>query len=97
MNVKVLDISESPLKIYQAVLRDLPQIIFVIGSFIFVNPYLNGETIEPSVYFSNPFVILISLWGIADIVVFFTNHKRRALHDYIAGSVVVKIEKDNKS
>ena len=93
--VKVLDISETPLKFYQAVLRDVPQIFLIILSFIFVNPNLNGESVEPAVFFSNPFLLLTFIWGVADLVVFFSNDKKRALHDYIAGSVVVRIEKDN--
>lgn len=94
MKVKVLDISESSLKFRQAVLRDLPQILFIIGSFIFMNPLLlsTGEmTTEALDYFKYPLVILMLLWGFADVIVFFTNDKFRALHDYIAGSVVVKI------
>jgi uncharacterized RDD family membrane protein YckC len=33
------------------------------------------------------------VWILTDIVVFFTNQKRRALHDFIAGTVVVRISR----
>ncbi len=93
MKVKVLDVSESALKFRQALLRDLPQIIFIFGSLIFTNPLLLDEQAADSPnLLSNPYYTVILLWGIADIVVFFTNDKRRALHDFVAGSVVVKIE-----
>jgi uncharacterized RDD family membrane protein YckC len=36
-------------------------------------------------------MIIAGMWGMADIFVFLMNEKRRALHDIIAGTVVVKI------
>ena len=30
-------------------------------------------------------------WYLLEVVTMLTNHKRRALHDYIAGSVVVRV------
>ncbi len=33
---------------------------------------------------------LSTLWRLADLIVFFMNPRRRAIHDYIAGTVVVK-------
>lgn len=90
MKVKVLDASaEAPVKFYQACLRDLPQILFVVGSFVFLNPLASDEINSPE-YVKNPFVILMILWGFADIASVFTNEKRRALHDYIGGTVVVR-------
>lgn len=97
MKVKVLDVSESPLKFRQAILRDLPQILFVIGSFVFMSSALlstEEAAAESSDYFRHPLVILMLIWGFADIAVFFTNEKYRALHDYIAGSVVVRIKNE---
>jgi uncharacterized RDD family membrane protein YckC len=86
MKVKVLDsLSESPIKFRQAILRDLPQILATIGSFVFLYP-LSLADIDPNApdYWKNPFMILIFIWGVADIIAPFTNDKRRALHDYIA-------------
>jgi uncharacterized RDD family membrane protein YckC len=90
MKVKVLDaFSESPVKFYQAFLRDLPQLLFILGSFIFLNPLAPDEINSPE-YMKNPLVILMMFWGLADIFSVFTNEKRRAIHDYIAGTVVVR-------
>lgn len=96
MKIRVLDISETPLKFRQAILRDLPQLLLVAGSFIFLYPSAPNE-IEPSSpdYWKNPFFVLILIWGVADLVVFFTNEKRRALHDYIARTVVVRINENS--
>ncbi|HEX8249857.1 MAG TPA: RDD family protein [Pyrinomonadaceae bacterium] len=96
MNVKVLDVSEAPVKFRQAILRDLPQLLFIIGSFIFLYP-LSLVEIDPNspAYWKNPFFILIFVWGIVDLLAVLTNEKRRALHDYIAGTVVVRINQNS--
>ncbi len=44
----------------------------------------------------NSFYILLMIWGVADIVVFLMNDKKRALHDYVAGSVVVRLGSDEQ-
>ncbi len=95
MKVKVLSLNEKPLRFYQAILRDTPQILFTISSFIFLRSiFVNSEQTEitPQEFFSNPLMIVMAIWGLADILTVFFNVKRRALHDYVAGSVVVKIE-----
>ena len=94
MKVKVLDVSENPLSFSQALMRELPQISYLLILLILGKPTFLNE--EPNNTFSlNPganfFYVLLSVWGVADIIVFFLNDKRRALHDYIAGTVVVKL------
>ena len=91
MNVKVLDVSEAPLKFSQAIRRELPQLIFNIGT-IYLGIAFFGQNPE-SETMKMPygvFASLVTIWGLADITTFFLNEKRRALHDLIAGSVVVK-------
>jgi len=34
----------------------------------------------------------MALWGILEIITMMTNRRRRSLHDYIAGSVVIKTD-----
>lgn len=97
MKIKVLDISENPIKFYQSVLRDLPQLISVFVFGLFGNPdYFMDGKFNPAEFSANPvgnsFYVLFAVWGLADIVVFFTNDKRRALHDFIAGTVVVRVK-----
>lgn len=95
MKVKVLDVSESAIKFRQAFIRDLPQLLFTIGSFIFLYP-LSPDEIDPNSpdYWKNPIFILMFVWGVSDAFAVLTNDKRRALHDYLAGTVVVRIEQN---
>jgi uncharacterized RDD family membrane protein YckC len=91
MKIKVLDaLSESPIKFRQALLRDLPQLLFVAGSFVFLNQLAPEAELNPAEYTKNPLVVLTMVYGLIDIFSVFTNEKRRALHDYIAGTVVVR-------
>ncbi|CAN5445686.1 hypothetical protein BH09VER1_BH09VER1_54430 [soil metagenome] len=39
---------------------------------------------------------LMAIWMLAEIIVFFSNRKRRAIHDYIAGTVVVHVRPEAK-
>jgi uncharacterized RDD family membrane protein YckC len=95
MKVKVLAFDESPINFRQAILRDLPQIIFLIGSFIFIDPLAvnpNETTPDALDIFKNPIAVVATIWGITDIIFFFVMNKHRALHDFVAGTVVVKCE-----
>ncbi|MDQ3801526.1 MAG: RDD family protein [Acidobacteriota bacterium] len=96
MKVRVLDVvSESAIKFRQAFIRDLPQLLFTIGSFIFLYP-LSPDQIDPNSpdYWKNPIFVLMFVWGVSDALAVLTNDKRRALHDYLAGTVVVRIEQN---
>jgi uncharacterized RDD family membrane protein YckC len=91
MRLKVLDVSEKPITFAQAVIRSLPQLFpaFVGASLI------NSATEQnPDQDFIEIFGILITgvtwIWQIADIIVCLSSDKKRALHDLIAGTVVVK-------
>jgi uncharacterized RDD family membrane protein YckC len=92
MNVKVLDASEEPLKFRQALLRETPQLVFNLGT-IYLGIAFLGENLESENAKSAYSVLTTaaSVWAVADVLVFFFNDKRRALHDFLAGTVVVKI------
>lgn len=91
MKVKVLTFSETPMSFRQAILREAPQIVTTIGSFIFLYPLTQNDIDSNSPdYWKNPFIILMLIWGVADVIAALTNHKCRALHDYLAGTVVVR-------
>jgi uncharacterized RDD family membrane protein YckC len=92
MNVKVLDAAaEAPIKFYQAILREIPQIAFNLGG-IYLGLAFLGESLESdrarSAY--AVFAGVATVWVLADIAIFLSNEKRRALHDFIAGTVVVR-------
>lgn len=94
MKVKVLDASEEKeITFRQAFLRDTPQLIFntaaiIIG--IIALPY--DENAPEMMYAFGIFNAVAGIWGLADIVVFLFNDRRRALHDLIAETIVVKTE-----
>jgi uncharacterized RDD family membrane protein YckC len=91
MNVKILDVSEEPIKFKQAILRSIPDVIYRIGlvilGIVFFAQDLESENVK-AVY--GTFGTFVMIWGLADIWTFFLNDKRRALHDFIAQTVVVK-------
>ena len=91
MNVKVLDASEEPLKFSQAFLREIPQLIFNIGAIYLGLRFLNENPESENVKSAYAALAQVAgIWALADILTFFFNVKRRALHDFLAGTVVVK-------
>ena len=96
--VKVVDISERPLTMKQAFLRDSIGIVYAAAGvgFLLMNLDLYAEmNLSPSTApISNVMWLLISLnvtWFLLELITMLTNRKRRALHDYVAGSVVVRL------
>ncbi|HEY0431053.1 MAG TPA: RDD family protein [Pyrinomonadaceae bacterium] len=99
LGVVVLDLSESPISMKQAFLRD-SFFIAINSSALILMIYLTLAGRRQSlptdpVSFSDPEVILgiASLfWFLVEILTCLTNKKRRAVHDFIAGTVVVNTE-----
>ncbi len=107
--VKVVDLkTEKPISYFQALLRDsipilisLPFNIYVLWQLIIGSEY---PTPSPNLYDpSTPasgiawVQFIAGVWWFAEIVTMLTNEKRRALHDFIAGTVVVRtnVEEEN--
>lgn len=92
--VKVLDVSEGKLSYKQAALRDIVPIlgwpIGIYGSFQVAFGGLGFEETFSSPMFMTHFYILFG-WVILEMITMLFNKKRRAIHDFIAGSVVVKV------
>jgi len=96
MGVKVLDVSEQKLSLRQAVLRDIvPLVLTIIGTASLLPAVLKG---------GNPYAGTVELttldlvsiyagagWALLELVTMLSNSKRRAIHDFIAGSVVVRL------
>lgn len=96
--VKVFDISGGKMDLKQAILRDLPA---VINTLIYILFSINNIDIFRQVHMGNPvpnllpsWFWIISLfsfvWFLLEFITMLTNSKRRALHDFIAGTVVIK-------
>ena len=96
MKVKVLDISEKPITFTQAVIRSLPQLlpVFITASTLISAMKVSGDPdAEEFLGFAvTAAYVLYSIWGIADIIVCLSSEKKRALHDFIAGTVVVRTD-----
>jgi uncharacterized RDD family membrane protein YckC len=95
MRVKVLDISENKLSMLQALKRDLiPIILICIGIVMELTQRINIENANDSLNAYNIATNLVTyigiVWFMAEIVTMLFNNQRRALHDFIAGSVVIK-------
>lgn len=96
-SVRVLDVSESRLPTWrQAVLRDIGEILFNAAAIVLVvAAVLGGAYSAGDEYLSPTWDVLAWAglgWGVLEIVTMLTNPKRRALHDYIAGTVVVRVQ-----
>jgi len=90
--VKVVDVSLAKLSMRQAFLRDSVYIALTTGAVIIGipgiiaggNSYRNPNTVSERI------LVYTSLaWFVVELVTMLTNSKRRAFHDFIAGSVVV--------
>jgi uncharacterized RDD family membrane protein YckC len=92
-HVEVLDISEQRMTMRQAFLRDSVIIVISVAS-LMVSLYLVLAGSESnSIRFAILQLVIESaalIWFMAEMVTLLTNEKRRALHDFIAGTVVVR-------
>jgi len=94
MKVRVLSLDETHLSMRQAVLRDSIGIAFNVVLLAYATgPILSGISPDshefgrhiPATIFNVAFVVFA-----LEVITMLTNKKRRSLHDYIAGSVVVR-------
>jgi uncharacterized RDD family membrane protein YckC len=100
VRVRVLDISETKLSLRQAFFRDAVPIALAFLILIFDKSHfipverdilINEMSIPVRLLF-----YVSALWFFLELITMLSNKKRRALHDFIAGSVVVKINKKAK-
>jgi uncharacterized RDD family membrane protein YckC len=96
MNIKVVDINESSLLgIRRALLRELPWLLsnIIIFTYLLIVVFLISHTELQQA--KNNYNNLISgtacAWVLIELITMLTNYKRRAIHDYLAKSVVVKL------
>lgn len=90
--IKILDKSEATdINFSQAILRDIIPLIGVLVLFVLSVFGLldeSGNATSSAIIFSS----IILSWSILEIMTMIFNEKRRALHDYIAGTVVLRIK-----
>jgi uncharacterized RDD family membrane protein YckC len=98
--VKVFDISGNTLSMPQAIRRDIvPLGLTIVGIALESQTILSGVNIyDPNVFKFDAVFYLTMLstagWFTAEVITMLFSNKRRALHDYIAGSVVVKLPRN---
>jgi len=92
MGIKVFDKDEvTPITMKQAFIRDcipllLAMILLILSLFGFINAETESNT--ATIFLS---IILVS-WTLLEIITLLFDKRRRALHDYIAGTVVLKLK-----
>lgn len=87
---------EGPIGMYPAFLRDVPAVLFGIVSFVrqTIVAFFPG----PEIYETGPIPVLNLLlllafpWILAEVVCAIKTVKRQAVHDFIAGTVVVRTD-----
>jgi uncharacterized RDD family membrane protein YckC len=94
MKVQVLSVEETPLSMRQAFLRDSLSISLAVVYLLFaIEPVFAGispESREFKRHIPLAFVSVGLLVFVLEVVTMLTNSKRRSIHDFIAGSVVVR-------
>ena len=95
--VKVLDISENRLTMSQAIRRDIVLIVLtIIGVILEIPKIASGVNIydpKASSFDISFYIILFAemVWFLAELITMLFSNKRRAVHDFIAGSVVIRL------
>jgi len=93
MGVVVRHVSERPLSLGQAVVRDFVPLVFAAHdavsyapmAFAGKNPFVQPYVVATGVLW------FVEAWTVLEILTMLTNSRRRALHDLVAGSVVVRV------
>jgi uncharacterized RDD family membrane protein YckC len=93
--VRVYDLSGQPVSPMQAMLRHIVPILFLpYFAFIQVQNILAGHlgnrAMGDDLWGFGTFFLLMFGWLALEVVTMLTNRKRRAVHDFIAGTVVVR-------
>ena len=93
--------TENKISLWQAWLRESIPLVFCIGLLGYQVTTIMTTDIEPHAIVagktldtSNTYLMLITFlpcfWFLAEVLTMMTNKKRRALHDFIAGTVVIR-------
>jgi uncharacterized RDD family membrane protein YckC len=97
-HVKVLDVSEQRIpSLKQALLRDIGSIVFSSCGLVYFIYLVVTRNYGGSDSLANHWLLLVLAfanlgWFLLEIVTMLTNSKRRAFHDLIARTVVVRVD-----
>jgi uncharacterized RDD family membrane protein YckC len=98
LKVKVMDVSESrQINFRQAFMRDAVPVVFTIVllpheliQIVRGTSYILHKEASPDVL-SIIFSFVVMGWFLLEVITMLSNSKRRAIHDFIAKSVVIKV------
>ena len=94
--VKVLDVSERRAPGWlQALARDAVPLLLILVSMVYVLGFgatpAEAEAAEPAAAIQIALALIVPVWALAEMVTMLFSRKRRALHDFIARTVVIRI------
>jgi uncharacterized RDD family membrane protein YckC len=95
MGIRVLDVSGNRLSVPQAFMRDLIGIVLALWGFpAQLDRMVHGFSTQAATTGRTDWLLVVStaLFA-AELATMLTNPKRRAVHDFLAGSVVVRLRK----
>lgn len=96
MGIKVTDINEvSLIGNKRALIRELPWIITNISVFLYSSLILlmAHPSLEDAKDNYDRFIFVTSIgWLLVELITMLTNYKRRAMHDYLAKSIVINTD-----
>lgn len=96
-HVKVVDLTEDSITVSQAIRRDIVPLALALGMVAQdCISILRGENLLKPTHIHFGFGMILMLltgvgWFWAEVLTMLTNRRRRAIHDFIAGTVVIKI------
>jgi len=113
MRLRVLRVNGEPVRYREAVIRYLPDLFFSLvtslGATVAALSMTDGDYLSHPWFdlqeqlelstprWSNWADITSWVWTCSEVIVLLTNRKRRALHDFLAGTVVIVVQPKEKS
>jgi uncharacterized RDD family membrane protein YckC len=105
LGVRVYDVSGAKLSMRQAMLRDcFPIVINLVAGVALLPTVAAGENpLDPARFESGPSTWVLAVawasgaWLLLELATMLANPHRRALHDFIAGSVVMRVRKQEST
>jgi len=95
VGIKIIKIDSTNIGWKEAILREsVVLIIWLLGDIVFFIHILGF--IQNIAEINNILAIIGQIWGWSEVIVLLTNKRKRAVHDFIAGTVVVKSKYINK-
>ena len=95
MRLKVVRVDGQPLELSDVLVRHFPQFLTGLLSVVPLLWLLREDSVISFQMIaecqSTPVTLLIGIWGIAQLIVVLSNDRRRAIHDFLAETEVLKL------